>query len=510
MSVGWRRRRRRAMAAAEGLLIVWLIALAAALPGSATELGANKFDLMLDYLAPSPPTGADPEGYRRVRSAMAKKAIADARDAGLSFFRVAVTGYSPSEFDTRNHDLSLWQSDPPRFWAALDRMFDDLDAEGMRLVPSFVWNIGQFPAMAGDSIATFVRDPNSASRRLLAQFIGDFAGRYKARRTILFYEMGNEMNLAADLDSRKNCKSEPCVWGNFTTAEMNRFARETVALIKSSDPSRPVTSGYSLPRAGASHLEHRPQFSPGGPDWTPDTEAEFRQDLTQTQEPFDVIGIHVYPADATRPSGRIAGKYFDPVAEAAKAARSAHKKLFIGEFGDPAGATPFMTDLLDEIVREHIDYAAVWVWEFYQTSTYETRNTPPSQSSVEPGYTDDVIGLLMKTEQRIGAVPRPGRSSEPRVVLTWPLPCAAIDRPIELTAVASDGARRVERVEFLIDRKLLASAAAPPYRAPFDPVGKPPDIAEIEARGIAASGAIATFRSTVHLNGDNGRCPPAR
>ena len=109
---------RRGITLVCALLGLWQMALVAASPAAAAALGANKFDLMLDYVAPSPPAGADPEGYRRVRQAMAQKAIADARDAVLAFFRVAVTGYSPVEFNSKQHDLTLWQTDPSRFWNA--------------------------------------------------------------------------------------------------------------------------------------------------------------------------------------------------------------------------------------------------------------------------------------------------------------------------------------------------------------------------------------------------------
>jgi len=156
---------------------------------TAAAIGANKFDLLLQFLDTPPPAGANAEGYRRVRSAMAEKAIADARDAGLTFLRVAVTGYSPADFGQKANDLALWQQDPPQFWSAADRMFDALDGAGIRLVPTFVWNLAQFPSLAGDSVATFVRDGDSASRRLLAQFIRDFIGRYRGRPTILFYEL---------------------------------------------------------------------------------------------------------------------------------------------------------------------------------------------------------------------------------------------------------------------------------------------------------------------------------
>jgi len=48
------------------LLAAGEVALLLASPAAAGALGANKFDLMLDYVAPSPPAGANPEGYRRL------------------------------------------------------------------------------------------------------------------------------------------------------------------------------------------------------------------------------------------------------------------------------------------------------------------------------------------------------------------------------------------------------------------------------------------------------------
>src|SRR6266496_3156680 len=130
---------------------------------------------------------------------------------------------------------------------------------------------------------------------------------------------------------------------------MNEFARQMVGLFKSLDPARRVTSGYSLPRPAAAHLERRPEFATGGPDWTADTAAEFDRNLRATNEPFDIISIHVYPDDQTRPSVRAPGEHFDLVVAAAETARSAAKSLFIGEFGDTAGATPFMVQLFDKV-----------------------------------------------------------------------------------------------------------------------------------------------------------------
>ena len=414
---------------------------------TAAAIGANKFDLLLQFLDTPPPAGLTAEGYRRVRRAMAEKAIGDARDAGLAFLRVAVTGYSPADFGQKASDLAPWQQDPPRFWVAADRMFDALDGAGIRLVPTLMWNLTQFPALAGDSVAIFVRDGHSASRQLLAQFIRDFIGRYKSRPTILFYELTNEMNLLADLDLHKrSCKATACVWDDFTTAEMVAFSRDMVGLIKSLDAARPVSSGYSLGHTAASHLERRPEFAAGGPDWAADTTPDLARHLTEIHQPFDIVSLHLYPKPDATLFGRMPGEQYRLVDDAAAIARAAGKPLFIGEFGDSAGAGPFIAHVLDEIVQARVDYAAIWVWEFYQISTYQ-----PAKFNVEPGSSGETIALLRQAETRLGQMPPPDPDTPPRVVLTWPLPCATVDRPLDLAAVASDGAKPVQRVEFLVD-----------------------------------------------------------
>jgi endo-1,4-beta-mannosidase len=255
-------------------LVIWYVKLAALLclvfvglccGARAGELGVDKFDLLLQYLPPSVPI-PDVEGYRQVRRAMAKKAIADAHDADITFLRVSVTGYWPVNFEDKTNDLALWQGDPSAFWAATDEMLDDLDRASIRLVPTFVWNNTQFPVLGGDTIATFIRDSQSRSRHILARFVADFITRYKDRKTILFYELTNELNLLADLDLRRECKlgTNPCVLDDFTTTDMVAFSGDLVRLIKSLDPSWQVSSGYSIPRPAAWHLMRQPEFSSRG------------------------------------------------------------------------------------------------------------------------------------------------------------------------------------------------------------------------------------------------------
>jgi Bacterial Ig domain/Cellulase (glycosyl hydrolase family 5) len=502
-------RKSQGLCAAAAAVIACVIGIGLSSGISAGELGANKADLMVDYLVPFVSEPGSPDGYLRVRGAMAEKALADARDAGLGFVRVQVTGYRPADFGDERNDLRRWQMDPPAFWSAMDRMFDALDRAHLRLVPTFVWNLRQFPSLANDPVGRFVRDPSSRSRQFLAQFLGDFIGRYKDRNTVLFYELTNEMNLEADLDLSVHCRrpAAPCVSDHFTTAEMIEFSRDLVALIKSLDPSRMVSSGYAAPRPAAVHLMQHPGFAPGGPDWTADSMDEFRRYLLIVHRPFDIISVHIYAGAEDNRFGRPPGHQYELVADAARAAKIAGKKLFIGEFGDQ-GATPFMRGLLDTVVREGVDYAAVWVWEFYQTSTYRTYDTDATRTNVEPGYSDDLIALMGTAGRALGhPPPSHDPTAAPRVVLTWPLPCAAVDKPLDLAAVASDGARPVKAVEFLLDGKLIATVSKPPYTVQFDPTGLAAKNTEIEARAIAASGTSAEFKSVVRLNGANGACP---
>lgn len=149
-----------------------------------TLLGGNKFDLFTEYLGHAnhcdgtPPCG-------RITRALASKAIADEADAGFGFLRIGITGWSP-ERPGEDRELSVWRTNPALYWQSMDEMFAMLDQSRVRIVPVFVWSLVQFPIIADETIGTMIRVPESRSRRLLRQYIGDFIQRYRGRSTILF------------------------------------------------------------------------------------------------------------------------------------------------------------------------------------------------------------------------------------------------------------------------------------------------------------------------------------
>ena len=270
-----------------------------------------------------------------------------------------------------------------------------------------------------------------------------------------------------------------------------------VALVKSLDPSRQISSGYALPRTAAMHLR-------SGAGWVADLTEQFKDFLLYISEPFDIISVHIYPVETDR-FGLPKEQPGEFISVVMSAARSVHKPVFIGEFGD-SGATPFMRSFLRAIVDQHVDYAAIWVWEFYQSSTYGLHNTDPSRYSIEPGYYDDLIALLTQTEQSLGHKLAANLSDAPSVILTWPLPCAKLDRPTNLAAVASAGAHGVKAVEFLVNGKPLATVTAPPFFAKFDPKEFGDSNLEIEAKAMSESGQSATSKTTVRANGSAAAC----
>jgi hypothetical protein len=490
-------------------VVVFLVSQAKCL---SAQVGANKLDLMIQYVPLNGPRQNAADRY--IRRAMAKKAIEDGKDVGLSFFRVSITGFRPAEFGDRINDLAAWQASPDLYWKMADEMFDDLDRFGMQIVPIFVSNVAQFPVISGDTVLTYLRDGSSRSRALLANFIREFIVRYKDRHSILFYELTNELNLLADLDLRKSkCPSAgltPCVWDNFVTSDMTKFSRELVSLVKSLDPSRKVGSGFSIPRNSAEHLRARPQFSPRGADWTPDTKDQFEAYLSSVHEPFDLVSVHIYPEAMPR-FGRSPNHEWELFRDVAAISRKIGKGVFVGEFGDRGGnLTPFISTALDEIARERIEFSAIWVWEFYQTSTYQTYNTEPTQYNIEPGYSDALLTSLRSRAIAFGGRVSDESHDAPRVILTWPLPCSIIKVPTDIYAVASDGGKAVSKVEFLLDGNLFGVSVRPPYSASLDPRGHGNRSAQVEARAISSSGLVTSFNSKVMLNNANVPCsvPP--
>jgi hypothetical protein len=447
-------------------------------------VGLNKPDLFIQYLGHAS-GGRDSAAYqetayKKVTRAMAEKAIADASNIAEPYLRVSATGYAPSAFD-RPGDLDLWREDPTGYWCLFDKMMNDIHSNDVQIVPVFVWNWTQFPAMTSETTAQMINDPNSESYQLLTAYIAEFVNRYEDHPALYFYELTNELNLKADLDTVGRCRggklglNELCEpMGNFSTDQLITFMSRLADHVRSLDPDHPISSGFSLPRPYAEHLRQQPEFSSSGPDFTRDSMTEFRKNLKDIHQQLDIVSVHFYNWEGNNERFGIYGHSNADLLDVVKQTTDEiGKELFVGEFGD---VNPYIKDdknalftqnVLNKIVELGIPYSAPWVWEFYVTTTYRTYDRRNTYFNLEPGRTDLVIAKIKEANEKLG-VPIPSAQTRdnvpPQVVITWPLEGSEMPCNPSIYVIASDNSGSISKVTLSIDGEVEATRTTRPYR----------------------------------------------
>jgi len=489
-------------------ILVLAVATAVCSIVSATSLGVNSFNLAQQYLGVA--SGGDGSArYRAVTRAMAQRAIADAQDAGARFLRVSAAGYAPSIHGQRS-DLHLWLNQPDRYWAAMDEMVDDVGRHKMKLVLTLLWNIRQFPAITNESVRDLIVNPESASYRLASRYITDVVTRYSSRPEILFYEVANELNLWADLDHVGRCQrskklSECTVEGNFTTDEMIAFGRRVQGIVRMNDAKARIASGHSAPRRAAEHIRSKPEWVTGQTDFRIDARAQFDKNLVEIHEGYDIISVHVYPEIENARFGNSDLRNLDTLEAAIKVARTIGKQLYVGEFGDPDGESDrpssFTSRMFERIAVLKPDYASPWVWQLYQTSTFRTRDTAASRSSLEPGLTDPTIVRFRALSEKLTPRPMTARASRrtPSIVMAWPLECTLIKQPDTVAGLAS-ASKGVRWVRIYVGNRLLAQRDSPPYTARLIPRVESAGAQVLRVVVMDMEGRRAESTATVFLN----------
>ncbi|MBI5497947.1 MAG: hypothetical protein HY904_23290 [Deltaproteobacteria bacterium] len=385
-------------------------------------MGVNLPNILHGYL------GIAPEGPAGARTNMDS-----ARAAGFTHARFIASGYWPTDMTTG----AGWVADKAAYFAAFDALVTDARARGLRLIPSLLWHLFLFPDLNNQPLSALFT-PGSATRQMAEEYIRDVVTRYAGQDVILFWEIGNELNLAADLDfstcsvcsgATNACGSlvpalgTPCqrtsadnffschaCRGVTSTAEdLGQFAGAITALIHGLDPGKPVSTGHAYPRASAWHLARSP--CPAC-DWTADDAAQYESTLLQLHPSgVDIISVHHYPGDDARRFGSLDDFGAALVATTAEIARRAGRTLYVGEYGEPRAGTITCGSITDcagdaregatrrltaAMLEARVDYSALWAWQFHQFCA-----AAPTCYTVEPS--DDVAAWLITHEQAAGA-----------------------------------------------------------------------------------------------------------
>lgn len=359
-------------------------------------LSVRPLGVDLPFLAPyyfnPPPLGPDE----------ARRQLDLASQRGITHARFFASQYWPSQM---LDPATGWLTNPDAYFARFDQLFADAHSRGIRLIPSLLQNSYLFPDLMGEPRGMlFV--PGSRSRQLAERYITEFVTRYRGNDTVLFWEIGNELNLGADLDSTCDastpggCDIAP-LYGtpNFRSSadnylsssslagiksaqeDLGQFTADLAQLIHSLDPTRSISSGDSVMRGSAYHLASRAAY----PDWTgygtlADSETQYAAMLAYLHPaPVDLVSMHPYPGVDLARFGDfdVAGSSF--IAGTQSLARAMGKQLYVGEFGELNAGTftcgSTVTDcggdatrqatrrIIDTIVKNEVAYGDLWAYE---------------------------------------------------------------------------------------------------------------------------------------------------
>ncbi|MBX9766980.1 MAG: cellulase family glycosylhydrolase [Bdellovibrionales bacterium] len=449
-------------------------------PASAPCMGINRFELGSQFIRSNWGHVGEPE-FDQIALKMSLKSIDDATWDGIRFVRFAAGDYGPNTYEGPGI-LREWkdQSTREEFFQKYDRLFDEADRRGLKLVPSLIWNPPQIPALAGlengsgETVVDMMRNPHSRSYQLAEQWVRSFVARYKNRESVLFWEIGNEWNLSVDLKTVQRCWAD---WGqgheicqpkgNYTTSDLIQFAERLRRAIKEEDQTRKISTGYGYPAPYAQNLRQAPEWT-SKPNFSDDSQKQVEQYLSDINSNFEIVSVHHYPISRLmKLRDRSLLQYVRDWAQ------RRGQELFVGEYGSPNGfagtsnftSSSYLLQTLRDILALNIRWSAAWVYQFYQTDP-----SVPNEFNVEQGMTDVFLQGMRQHTFVMEPHLRPTGSQPPSLLVTAPAKEETVDQAFTIHALSSDDSGAVESVKFLKSTgELITQVVRPPFLATVVP-----------------------------------------
>ncbi len=276
---------------------------------------------------------------------------------GMPFVRFNAGGYS-------GKDWERYRADPEVHFATMDKVVREAERLGIGLIPSVFWHstlneaVGERRQSWGDPASETLAQMRDYTRRLVS--------RYKDSTAIWAWEFGNEWNLKMDLPNAAELRKPGQDERDDLTSEQVLLAlREFSAVVRNIDPSRPLITGHSHPRAAAWHNTHEKS-------WKPDTREQWREIMLRDNAGgYDTLGIHIYAdKEVNAECGRWAAGWMNFLAALRELAVETQRPIFIGEFGlgdggehAPEEVRRRFKEVMDAMEQNDVDLAAVWVFD---------------------------------------------------------------------------------------------------------------------------------------------------
>ncbi|MBT5606588.1 MAG: cellulase family glycosylhydrolase [Lentisphaerae bacterium] len=354
-------------------------------------------------------------------------ALRELHEMGLRTIRIFALPWGPRGPES--------YADPEKrklLYQALDRTLELCDRHDIRivwslaagtftdtkLVPGKGWVHGE------EQKRELMSNPDSRGRQLLYRYIDETVARYKDRKAVLMWEVGNETTLSADIGSNDriyNGERMP------TLKDVAGFFDDVAKRIKAADPLRLVNSGGSHMRESQWNLYTRRS-------WDKDTfEEQFKCfDLLYTDNAVDVIDVHSYMNN--KPgyviSDGAGGEAFLDNQGWMTIAQRIGKPLMIGELGlnarartdkkiwdatpdyfesysDTAAAKPWLEKSLNGVIDAGVQLSYWWC---YQSDRPMDQNNPQRFDLTRernPELLECFVDANRRLQQKLGAAVPP-------------------------------------------------------------------------------------------------------
>lgn len=313
-----------------------------------------------------------------------KKYLHSAAAAGFKSARFAVLNYN--EASEKYDNAVLWKQNPQAYFSLVDQMISDAREAGIYLIPSLVTGVfdkTETAALVNAFCNTYEKAwfqlpliPGSNNRADAKRFVSEWASRYANEKAILFWELGNEINLQTKERNSANC---------VTKGNVRDFIDEFSGAIKSFDGNHLVASGTMQ-------------------EDDPLTLSEYSNYLTfyNNSPSIDIVTLHIYN---TVNEVKAIPQYVSVdkfLSNAVNTARTMKKALWLGEYGKADADSWDQIPLPDfvqsiHLARAHlgIDLMSAWNWD---NAKYVVSGHPEQiRYSINVSNIDAISGLTQRS-----------------------------------------------------------------------------------------------------------------
>ena len=381
------------------------------------EISFNKFDLLWQLYDQLSAGKALDDGNPMVQAQ--DKALRELHEMGFRTIRFFALPWGPAGPES--------YADPAKrawLYEALDKALELCDRHDIRvvwcleagnftdtkLVPGKGWVHG------AEQKRELMSDPASRGRQLLYRYLDETVARYKHRKAVLMWEIGNEITLHADIGNADRIYEEERMP---TLKDVAGFFDDVAKRIKATDPLRLVNSGGSHMRESQWNLYQNRS-------WNKDTlEEQFKCfDLLYSGTAVDVIDVHSYMNH--KPgyiiSDGAGGEAVHGNKDWQQFARRIGKPLMIGELGlqaaaksekavweespgyfesyaDVAAAKPWVEKALNSVIDAGIPLVYWWCYQ----SDREVDQSNPQRFDLTRERNPELVQCIIEANRRLKA-----------------------------------------------------------------------------------------------------------